>query len=93
MAGRLSAAVMQALRRVRDSEPGSEPADAVATIEQAMQALWQRIQASPDTYIMDEGEFSLFNYYRARYSQGSNKNISQKAVERFWNNHSRTDGA
>ena len=84
---------MQALRRVRDSEPGQEPVDAVAIIEQAMAALWQRIRASPDSYVMDQDEFSLFNYYRARYSQGSNNDIAQRAVQRFWNNHSGVNGS
>ena len=88
-----SAVVAQALRRVRDSEPGQAPQDALNIIEKAIGELWQRIRARPDSYIMTRSEFALFNYFRARYSQGANDSIARRAITRYWDQEALLNGA
>jgi hypothetical protein len=85
--GVVASSVLQALELVRSTEPENAPPDAIAVIEAAIDELWTRIRASRDTYIMKAGEFALFNYYRGRYSCGQDQVIAQRAVARFWNNH------
>jgi len=72
----------QALEFVRNSE-GDAPASAFAALERAIAELWARIQANPNTYVMNANEFAVFNYYRSRYTTSD---VARDAVARFWNN-------
>lgn len=78
------AAIRQALERARNCEDGTVDAQTAALLETAIAELWSRIQAEPDSYILNSDEFALFNYFLGRY-RGSN--IAQRAVARFWNNY------
>ena len=71
---------------VRNSE-GQAPDHAVQIIENAMAALWNRIKANPDSYLMDRNEFALYNYFQLRYTSGPDAKLAQKATARFWNAH------
>lgn len=87
----MSPAISQALAEVRNGEPGEIPAAAIATVEKAIIALWQRLQANAD-YVMASDEFALFNYARARFTQGQDKVVAQKAVSRYWNSYTSDNG-
>ncbi|KAJ5151804.1 hypothetical protein N7492_010099 [Penicillium capsulatum] len=78
------AAIRQALERARNCEDGSVDLSTVALLEAAITELWNRIQAEPDSYILNPDEFALFNYFLERY-RGST--VAQRAVARFWNNY------
>lgn len=92
-AGGTSSALFQTLELVRNSEEGQAPASAVAMLERVIGELWQRILALPDSYLMSGDEFAVFNYYRARFSQGADEAIAKKATDRFWHNHRSVDGS
>ena len=85
--------INQLLEMVRNSEPGQEPATARAELEEAIRTLWSRIRANSSSYVMSKDEFALFNYYRSRYSSGSDAAISASATKRFWDHHRGPDGA
>ena len=76
--------VARALQRVRDSETDDVDVAANATLERAISQIWQRLQAQPNTYIMNKEEFAVFNYFRGRFRDSE---VARKAVGRFWDNH------
>ena len=76
--------VARALQRVRDSETDDVDQAAYETLNRAVNHIWQRLQAQPNTYIMNKEEFAVFNFFRSRFG---NSEIARKAVGRFWDNH------
>lgn len=78
------AGIRQALEHARNCETGAVDSQTTATLETAITDLWNRIQAEPDSYVLNRDEFALFNFFLERY-RGSN--VAQKAVARFWNNY------
>ena len=81
--------ISRALELVRNSESGDVPPAANATLERAINDIWRRIQANPNSYIMTKDEFAVFNYHRDRFS-GSD--VARRAVGRFWD-HFQGDGS
>ncbi|KAJ5370144.1 uncharacterized protein N7496_006236 [Penicillium cataractarum] len=78
------AGIRQALERARNCEDGTVDPQTTAILEAAITELWTRIQADPDSYVLNPDEFALFNYFLERY-RGST--VAQRAVARFWNNY------
>lgn len=74
--------VRQALERARNSSDGRIDYETTAILEDAIKELWEKVQAQPNSYILNRDEFALFNYFRDRF-RGSP--VAQRAVERFWN--------
>ena len=74
--------VSRALEYVRNSDTGDIHPSVSAILERALADIWQRIQASPNSYIMTKEEFAVFNYYRERFV---NSDVARRAVGRFWN--------
>ena len=79
------AAALALVRNVDD--PSQIPAAAKATVEKAMKELWQRLNANTD-YVMNDDEFALFNFHRARYATEPSASIGRRATERYWNSKS-----
>lgn len=73
----------QALAQVRNTENGHPPTNALMALERAIAALWSRILADPERYVMDREEFAVFNFYRSRYEASE---VARRAVARYWNN-------
>ena len=82
----------EALEIVRNSEPGQAPPEAKRMTDAAIVQLWNRLRAKPDTYIMSDKEFKLFNYYRHAYQSGADGEIGRNAASRYWNHSSRFNG-
>ena len=59
-------------------------------LEEALAKIWRNVQAQPNSYIMSELEFSVFNRYRAR-AEFQNE-TARKAVSRYWNSQSANNG-
>jgi len=76
--------VSKALELVRNSETGEVHPSVDATLERAINTLWNKIKARPDSYVMSKDEFAVFNYFRARYTGDE---TARMAVGRFWDNH------
>jgi glutamine synthetase len=72
--------IREALEDVRESDvPSSKN---VQIVEEELRKIWKKIQGSPNSYIMTELEFAIFNRYRNREEY---KNaLAQRAVERHW---------
>ena len=75
--------VAKALDIIQNNEDGQHSAAVNAVLERAAGEIWHRIQAQPATYVMTKDEFTIFNRYRARFSD---RRLAEQAVARFWNN-------
>ena len=53
-------------------------------LDRQLRAIWARIEAEPDSYILNKDEFALFNYYRYRATSST---LAQSAIKRFWDNY------
>ncbi|KIW35486.1 uncharacterized protein PV07_02182 [Cladophialophora immunda] len=58
--------VRQALQIAQNSETDELDPQILQILETFLRQLWGRIQSLPETYIMDELEFAVFNHSRAR---------------------------
>ncbi|KAI9760317.1 MAG: hypothetical protein M4579_001721 [Chaenotheca gracillima] len=89
-AGSSSSAVLtvqRALDIVRENDDGPATAQAWQVLEQEFGAIWQRLFASPTTYIFTRDEFAVFNLYRIRFNDNP---TAIAAISRYWHN---TQGA
>ena len=50
-------------------------------LEQALDAIWNRISFQPDIYVLSKDEFAVFNFYIRRFNGNE---VARKAVERYW---------
>ena len=50
-------------------------------LEQAMDAIWQRVISDPDNYVFTRDEFAVFNCFHERFE---GQVIAQQAVYRYW---------
>jgi hypothetical protein len=75
--------VEQALRLVQDNPNGSTNTQAKAVLSKEVTRIWRNIQAQPNSYVMDNLEFAVFNCYRNNpdYVNAT----GQQAVQRYWN--------
>ncbi|EXJ85395.1 hypothetical protein A1O1_05759 [Capronia coronata CBS 617.96] len=83
--------VRQALHIAQNSPTGRIDPQVLRILERALSQIWRNIQAQPNTYVMNDLEFAVFNHYRAR-SEYQNE-TARKAVSRYWNSRSASDGS
>jgi hypothetical protein len=77
--------IQQALEIARNSESAVDP-NISAYLETSVRDLWAKLEAAPDSYLMDKDEFALFMYFRYNYS---NSQVAESAIRRFWDNYQR----
>jgi len=53
-------------------------------IPRVLAAIWGRITAEPDTYILNVDEFALFNFFIARFQSPDLVVIAENAIARYW---------
>jgi hypothetical protein len=75
--------IQKALEIARNSEAAVDP-NILAYLESSVRDLWAKLEAAPNTYLMDKDEFALFTYFRYNYS---NSAVAESAVRRFWDNY------
>ncbi|MCJ1242773.1 hypothetical protein MMC14_010782 [Varicellaria rhodocarpa] len=75
---------LRALEIVRNSEPDNVSPNAIAKLESANREIWARIKAKPDSYVMSENEFAVFNFYRGPFMDSE---VGCRAVGRFWDHY------
>jgi len=80
----------QALQIAQNSQTDQVDPRILEILEQALARIWSNIQAQPNTYLMTELEFAIFNRYRARPELQNE--TARKAVSRYWNNPRARDG-
>ena len=81
--------ILRALQSARNAEDGSITPEVAAILENAIRAIWQRVLSQPDTYILTQEEFTVFNYFQDRFRGNV---IAQRARARYWDSprrHSR----
>ncbi|KAH0544714.1 hypothetical protein FGG08_001219 [Glutinoglossum americanum] len=71
-------AIQAALERARGPE-GPDP-DTTEFLESVLAAIWQKLRAGPNTYLLTLDEFAVFNFYRERYATDE---IAIAAISRF----------
>ena len=76
------------LQLVRNAEASQVPQSAIVALETALGQLWARLRAHPDTYLMNDDEFALFNFYRSRNKSEQDAIIDKNATARYWDNRS-----
>lgn len=77
--------VQSALELVRENEDGVICPEVATYLENQLDTIIKKLQASPTSYSMDKDEFAVFNYYRYRYEDAE---FTQSAISRFWNAYS-----
>jgi len=77
--------VTQALEIARESPDGASDPTISNILETALNQIWSKVRAAPDSYIMSRDEFSLFNFFQHRFV-GDKLAIS--ARRRYWDNAS-----
>lgn len=83
--------IRQALQAARDTEEGPLDQEVAETLTYAVNAVWRRIRAQPNHYVMTELEFSVFNYFQDRFRGNE---TAQRAISRYWSRRSGpTNGA
>lgn len=75
--------IQRALDVARNSEGGVDPLIS-NFLEKELRAVWARLHAQPNHYILTKDEFALFNYFRARFQTSE---IAQRAIQRFWDHY------
>jgi hypothetical protein len=53
-------------------------------LDRQLRAIWARIEAEPESYILNKDEFAIFNYFRYRAASST---LAQSAIKRFWDNY------
>ena len=80
--------VARALEVVRSASDTSDvPPASHALLEKAMAELWERLR-NTQAYHLNDHELALLNYFRRRYSTGSNDEIARRAITRYWDHKS-----
>ncbi|CAI4212186.1 unnamed protein product [Parascedosporium putredinis] len=77
--------VSQALEIARESPDGASDPTISNILENALNQIWAKVQAAPDSYIMSRDEFSLFNFYQHRFVGDK---LAIAARRRYWDNAS-----
>ena len=75
--------VREALKRAHDCESELLDTETERVLTNELNRIWIRVQAQPNTFTMNQTEFSVFNRYRSE-SRFQNE-TARKAVERYWN--------
>lgn len=77
--------VAQALEIARESPDGARDPVISGILEDALSKIWANVQAEPDSYVMKNEEFAVFNFFQHRFS--GNK-LATAARARYWDNAS-----
>lgn len=82
--------VRAAVDRAHRSESDTLDAETEGTLRRELESVWAKILRQPNSYIMDQLEFAVFNRYRseARFQNET----ARRAIERYWNSTTSTDG-
>ncbi|KAI1344690.1 hypothetical protein F5Y15DRAFT_421850 [Xylariaceae sp. FL0016] len=75
--------IAQALEIARESPDGAKDPTISGILESYLSQIWTRIQAHPNSYIMTQDEFAVFNFFQHRF-QGNK--MAMAARSRYWDN-------
>jgi hypothetical protein len=78
-----SLTISTALEKAREASPDEPEPDVVAFLTAALDEIWRKIRLQPDSYILSNTEYSLFNFYLQRYREDP---LTAPAISRHWNN-------
>ncbi|KAF2718252.1 hypothetical protein K431DRAFT_231319 [Polychaeton citri CBS 116435] len=70
----------RAIDIARNTEGDLDP-NIARYLQNALKAIWDRVQQHPDTYILTKDEFAVFNFYRHLFHGSS---VAECAIARYW---------
>lgn len=82
--------IRQALQIAQNSHNDNIDRRVIEILEAALAQIWRKIQAQPNSYVMTDLEFGIFNRYRGR--REFQNETARKAVSRYWNSRNASDG-
>jgi hypothetical protein len=84
-----TAAVTTAIDIAQGVIPGNLDQHTKEILAQAIRAIWRRIQAQPDTYVLTQLEARVFNYHQSLWRHDE---VARRAWARYWANTHGADG-
>ena len=82
--------ILRALEIARNTEDGPIAPEIVTILENTIRAIWRRIQSQPDSYVLTQEEYAVFNYFQDRFRGNA---TAQRARARYWDNPRRRSRA
>jgi hypothetical protein len=76
-----STTVSQALDIARHSEEGARDPVISNILKTALNQIWSKVQAKPDSYVMTQDEFAVFNYFQHYFVE---QELAIAARRRYW---------
>lgn len=76
----VSRAIVIAQNAASDEDPDQQIKEILAY---AIRAIWRRIQAQPDTYMLSNLEAKVFNYHQSLFR---GNDVARRAIARYWEN-------
>ncbi|KAF5556712.1 hypothetical protein FPHYL_7884 [Fusarium phyllophilum] len=73
--------VAQSLEIARENPDGTSYPSIRDILESALEEIWTKVQDQPDSYIMTEDEFAVFNFFQHRFADDK---MAIAARKRFW---------
>lgn len=83
------ATVRRALTAAQQSTNGHVDSESSHVLQLALASIWGKIQAAPDSYVMTQLEFGVFNYFREQFQDDA---TARRAVQRYWNSTRNVNG-
>ncbi|KAM7198044.1 hypothetical protein V8F33_005311 [Rhypophila sp. PSN 637] len=86
-ASRLEPKEWRAFELARESEEARADPTNMGILDRAMDRLWSRVLAEPDTYVLSDQEYNLFHFFewRFRESRDREREIVDGVSRRYWN--------
>ncbi|KAJ2900985.1 uncharacterized protein MKZ38_002169 [Zalerion maritima] len=81
------ASIAQALEIARESEDGASDRVISSILENGLAAVYSKVVANPQTYVLTKVEFSLWNYFQHRFIHNPQlEPMYRSAKARYWSN-------
>lgn len=80
----------QALEKAQNNETDTLDIETSTILKDELDRIWIRIQNQPNAYTMDQTEFGIFNRYRS--DTRFQNEVARKAVARYWNSKTVSNG-
>ena len=55
-------------------------------LDDALASIWSRIEQEPDSYVLTEDEFAVFNFFAHTFDNypEEDKRLAEQAIARYW---------
>jgi len=70
------------------TDPGLPP-EIIQLLEAAIEEIWRQIRVQPNTYLLTNTDYRVFNYFQERFRGNP---IAKQAIARYWAHRHDVDG-